>query len=209
MRRRRLVLAVGLALTVLAGGGPHFLAAMAEDGEWLTGQVLIASPDMADPRFAGTVIYMIDHDPGGAMGLVINRAYGRGRLAVLLETFGFDAGIVEQAGDAEVQLSYGGPVEPHRGFVLHSADFTGAHTQTVAGDVAVSVGRDVFEAILGGSGPEQYRYFIGYAGWGPGQLEREITRDDWLTAPGERIPVFTDRLEEIRDRALEAAGLTL
>jgi putative transcriptional regulator len=160
---------------------------------------------MADPRFAHTVIYMVRHGEEGAMGLVVNRNYGRGPLKSLLRGFGVEKVKAEET----VVLHYGGPVEQIRGFVLHSSDYKGSSTQVVAGDVALSTGLDILNALAAGRGPRQRLFLLGYAGWGSGQLEGEIARNDWMTAPADDRLIFSDDSEKIWQEALKRAGTPL
>ncbi len=199
-----LVVAVLLAATAEV---PHAGDPTAQP--YLTGQFLVAADGMADPRFSETVIYVIDHSADGAMGVVINRPIGEGRLAILLRAFGVDDDMAS-AVDAEiVTLRYGGPVEPNRGVVLHSADYSGESTEPVTGGVAVSFGKDVLEAVAEGRGPESAIYLMGYAGWSAGQLERELDRDDWLVAPADETAVFQGDPDGMWRRAKDAAGIRL
>lgn len=171
----------------------------------LAGQFLVASPQMPDPRFAHTVVYVVSHDEHGAMGLIVNRNYGRGPLKALLQGFGVEKAKAEET----VVLHYGGPVEQIRGFVLHSADYRGPSTQMVADDVALSTGFDILKALAAGGGPRQRLFLLGYAGWGPSQLEGEIARNDWLTAPADDRLIFSDDGERIWQEALKRAGTPL
>jgi putative transcriptional regulator len=171
----------------------------------LRGQFLVAATTIDDPRFARSVILMISHDQDGAMGLIVNKPLGEGPLRSLLAGFGLSD--IEAEGDA--QLRYGGPVELNRGFVLHSTDYTGASTQVVGSGVAMSTGADILEAVARNDGPDRAIFFLGYAGWGPGQIEREIARDDWLTAPADSALVFSPNPDRTWDKVLEQAGLTL
>lgn len=172
---------------------------------FLSGQLLVAAPSMGDPRFARTVIYMVDHDAKGAMGLVVNRSFGEGPWNALLEGFGVEHKDVS----GSVRLHYGGPVESGRGFVLHTSDYAGVSTKAVDSAMAFSTGLDVLEAVAAGKGPRLSLFLFGYAGWGPGQLEGEMDREDWLTAPAEEALIFGDDLETIWEKALDRAGLPL
>ncbi|MCU0840011.1 MAG: YqgE/AlgH family protein [Rhodospirillales bacterium] len=175
-------------------------------GGALTGQFLVATPRMEDPRFARTVILMISHDEKGAMGLVVNRAFGQGSLSQLLTGFG----VTEyRRTESTVRLFYGGPVEPERGFVLHSGDYKGISTRRIDEHVSVSTGKDVLEAIAAGNGPAEAMFIIGYAGWSAGQLEREMARDDWLTAPGNPQLIFSEHPERTWGEVYREAGLVL
>lgn len=191
-----------------------FLIVVASTANWgpahatgtsLTGQLLVASPRIGDPRFAETVIFIVAHSDEGAMGLVVNRTYGRGPLQRLLAGFGVTTAVQP----ATVRLQYGGPVETKRGFVLHSADYSGPSTTPVTGGMAFSTGRDVLQAVADGRGPQRRLFILGYAGWGPGQLEAELASNDWLTAPAETGLIFSDDIENVWQQALQRAGTPL
>ena len=193
-----------LILLIALAGTVHWGPASAT-GTSLAGQLLVASPRMGDPHFAETVIYVVAHSDEGAMGLVVNRTYGKGPLQGLLAGFGITTAVQP----ATVRLQYGGPVETKRGFVLHSADYTGPSTTPVAGGMAFSTGRDVLQAVADGRGPQRKLFILGYAGWGPGQLEAELAGNDWLTAPAETGLIFSDDTESVWQRALQRAGTPL
>lgn len=192
-----------LLIAVWLVPGPLFSPAFA--AESLVGQFLVANPAIPDPRFAHTVIYVVAHDRDGAMGLVINRGLGHGPMRTLLEGFGVE----DATGDRTVELHSGGPVEPTLGFVLHSDDFSGVATRPVADGVCLSVGFDVLQAIGAGKGPARRQIYLGYAGWGPGQLENELARGDWLTASGDANLIFTEDDGAVWDQAMRRAGLDL
>ena len=118
---------------------------------------------------------------------------------------------VEKAKAKEtVTLHYGGPVEQGRGFILHSADYNGPSTQRLPGDVALSTGVDILNALAAGGGPSRRGSSCsGYAGWGPGQLEGEIARDDWLISPADQRLIFSEDPEQVWDEALRHAGTPL
>ena len=204
---RRLSLAGMLvaACAAPAEAAEHGDTSVREGSPFVAGDLLVASPQMGDPRFAGAVIYMVDHGPDGAMGVVVNRTLGRGPLSALLRGFGLETA----SGDGDVALHYGGPVEPGRGFVLHTPDYEGADTRVVGGRVALTSSPDILQAIAAGKGPRRRLLLLGYAGWGPGQLEDELARDAWLTAPVDEGLVFSDDLDEVWDAAMRRAGLAL
>ena len=143
----------------------------------LAGQLLVAAPKMRDPRFVETVIFMVEHDSSGAMGLIINREIGHGPLIKILQGIGIkdvdDKGVM-------VNLHYGGPVQPAYGFILHSPDYQDENTITVTPDVAMSGGDLILRALNERIGPANSLIMLGYAGWGPGQLENEMKRNDWI-----------------------------
>jgi putative transcriptional regulator len=169
------------------------------------GQLLVATPRLIDPHFAHTVVYVVAHDADGAFGLVINRAYGEEALETVLEAFGI--GDAEVAGD--IRLYYGGPVQGERGLVLHSTDYDGPSTLAIGHDLALSTGPDVLKALAAGSGPRQRLVLLGYAGWGPGQLDTEISREDWLLAPADRATIFAEDPAATWERVIKKAGLPM
>lgn len=152
----------------------------------LAGQLLIAMPAMTDPRFAQSVIYMCAHSAEGALGIVVNAPLAQPTFGALLEQLK-----VEPVPPARViRVLTGGPVEAARGFVLHSADWLGEGTLQVDEGVALSASLDVLAAIARGEGPREANLALGYAGWGPGQLDAEIQANGWLTAPAEAGILF-------------------
>ena len=150
-----------------------------ESSAYLTGQILLALPGIGDPRFERAVIAMCAHDEHGALGIGIGLSVSGLGLHELLEQFEIDPG---EAPDAPVH--FGGPVEPRRGFVLHSPDWGGQDTVDVAGRWALSGTIDVLRAIAEGKGPAHWLVALGYAGWGEGQLDEEMTRHGWFNVPG-------------------------
>ena len=137
---------------------------------YMTGQLLIAMPNMADPRFARTVIYLCAHSDEGAMGLVINKPMPQITFVDLLEQLE-----IETEGTVEDQMvHFGGPVESGRGFVLHSGEFQREGTMMVDDVVGLTATIDILRAIAAGDGPDKHLLALGYAGWGPGQLDGEI-----------------------------------
>ena len=164
----------------------------------LTGQVLIAMPAMADPRFAQSVIYMCAHTEEGAMGIVVNRPLAAPTFSDLLTQLGVDP--VPPA--RSIRLCQGGPVDNARGFVLHTADWTGDGSLRVDESMALTASLDILKAIASGGGPAQGVLALGYAGWGPGQLDEEMQRNAWLSAPADLSLLFDDAHETKWRRAL-------
>ena len=164
----------------------------------LTGQLLIASPNIGDPRFAHTVILMVKHDKEGALGIVINRPVGEKSIASLLEAPGEDVSDIE----GTLPVFAGGPVQPELGFVVHSAEYRRDDTIDVDGRVAMTASRQILRDIGHHRGPEQTLFALGYAGWGPGQLEAELARHDWFTAPEEPKLIFDDDRANLWDDAM-------
>jgi putative transcriptional regulator len=156
----------------------------------LTGQLLIASPGMRDPRFQRTVLVMVRHNRGGAMGIVINRPLVEQPLARLLGAIGANA----EGATGKVPIYWGGPVEPGQALVLHSADYRRTGTLDIDGRVALTASKEIFRDIAGNTGPTKSLIALGYAGWAAGQIEHEMTLNAWFTAPLDPKLVFdTDR----------------
>jgi putative transcriptional regulator len=157
-----------------------------ESPPFLVGQLLLSMPGIGDPRFERAVIAMCLHDDEGALGLVINRPHDSLTVRALMEQLDIDAGETPAA----ARIMIGGPVEPGRGFVLHSPEYEGQSTIGVDGKWGLTSTLDVLRDIAGGKGPRHWRAALGYTGWGAGQLDAELTRHGWLTAPGDTRLLF-------------------
>ncbi len=169
---------------------------------YLTGQLLIAMPHMRDSRFARTVVYICAHNAEGAMGLVINRLVGSATFPDLLSQLGIETETIAE----EIRVHFGGPVESGRGFVLHSGDYSHDSTLLVSDHMALTATVDILQDIAAGQGPQMSLLALGYAGWGPGQLDSEIQANGWLhVAPDESL-VFDDDLDTKWDRAIAKLG---
>jgi putative transcriptional regulator len=147
---------------------------------YLSGQFLLAMPGIGDPRFERAVIAMCVHDPDGALGIGLGTTIPGLGLHELLRQLEIDPGM---APDAPVH--HGGPVEPRRGFILHSGDWGGQDSIDVGSRWRLSGTRDVLVAIAEGRGPSRWVAALGYAGWGPGQLEEEMSRHGWFATAGD------------------------
>ena len=160
--------------------GLSHLNAMDGIATQLTGKLLIAMPDMSDPRFAKTVIYMCAHSEEGGMGLIVNKPQPDVRFASLLEQMDIPVSNIGR----DIRVHFGGPVDHQRGFVLHSNDYTSPNgTLEVDAQFRMTATLDVLEDLARGAGPSVSMMALGYAGWGPGQLEYEIAQNGWLTCP--------------------------
>lgn len=160
---------------------------------------------MPDPRFAETVILMISHDTGGALGLIVNRRYDEIDIAELLTELDLPSQDVE----GTIGLHYGGPVEPERGFILHSIDAMPDSSSPVGSAFGVTGQADILTSIADGTGPKDSLFALGYAGWGPGQLESEMQRKDWFTAPADPDLVFTDEPATTWQQVMDRRGIDL
>lgn len=176
-----------------------------ESSGYLTGQVLIAMPQMEDPRFARSVVYMCAHTAEGAMGLVLNKLVENVSFPDLLEQLNIRSGKVER----EIRVHFGGPVETGRGFVLHTADYVQDATLMIDKRVALTATVDILKAIADGSGPDHSLLALGYAGWAPGQLEQEIQANGWLSCPADTELVFGGPLDDKWERAMGKIGIDL
>ena len=165
---------------------------------FLTGQLLIAMPTMTDPRFAQSVIYLCAHSGDGAMGLVLNRPLVRPTFGDLLRQL--EIAPVPPA--RQIRLCAGGPVDNARGFVLHTADWTGEGSLRVNDALALTASLDVLKVIAAGGGPREGLLALGYAGWGPGQLDTEIQQNAWLSAPADETLLFDNDHDTKWRRAL-------
>ncbi|MDX3925523.1 MAG: YqgE/AlgH family protein [Shinella sp.] len=177
---------------------------------FLDGQFLIAMPGMHDMNFARTVVYICAHSEDGAMGFVINRPQPLSFSDVLLhlQLVGEDELIRLPGGTRDFPIRSGGPVESGRGFVLHSDDYMSESSIPVSDDICLTATLDIVRAISRGRGPERGLMMLGYAGWGAGQIENEITSNGWLTCPAQEDLIFDMGLEDKYDRALALMGIT-
>lgn len=194
----------GVALEWRPVQGHIWLMTEVHDNLDLTGKVLIAMPGMGDPRFERSVIYMCAHSEGGALGLIINKPRPDMPLTELLAQLE----IPTDAVDTMAVARFGGPVEPGRGFVLHSADYTpGPGTLSVDMQFSMTATADILHAIGAGQGPARYILALGYAGWAPGQLETEIMQNGWLTADASEDLIFGSADSGKWEAALRTLGI--
>ncbi len=165
----------------------------------LTGRLLIAMPALVSSPFAQTVVFLCAHSAEeGAMGLVVNRRLGQPGFDDLLEQLG----VAPIPPRRRITLCAGGPVENSRGFVLHSADWTGDGSLAVDDDIVLTASLDVLKVIADGAGPRQALLALGHATWEPGQLETEIQQNAWLSAPATEAIVFGSEHDSKWRRAL-------
>jgi putative transcriptional regulator len=190
-------------------------------GEWnayylpmtsLEGQMLVAMPDMADERFAKSVILLVGHSDEGAMGLVVNQRIGEMRFADILDELDLgDPDAVIRLPDTirERAVMRGGPVEKGRGFVLHSADYKSGNTYPVTEGVCLTATLDILRAMAFGPAPKSALFALGCCGWGAGQLESEIGNNGWLTVPFAHHLVFETPVEDRYEAALASMHASL
>ncbi|MEM9170276.1 MAG: YqgE/AlgH family protein [Pseudomonadota bacterium] len=177
-----------------------------DDQDFLTGQVLIATPNMGDPRFDRAVVLMCAHESTHAMGLIVNKRLDKADFGDVLEQLD----LVDDAADAPGPVFFGGPVRRDRGLVVHTRDYESEQTLAVTPTVGVTGTKDILAAIASGaaSAPKRYLLAMGHAGWGDGQLEQEIAMNAWAHGPATDDLIFNGGEEDAWSRALEAIGVT-
>lgn len=168
--------------------------------ENLTGHLLIAMPSMLDPNFERTVTYICEHSDQGALGIVVNQPLDMD-IAEVLEQLSLQPAT---PAIASTPIIRGGPVELQRGFVIHQSPHGWDSTVAVADNIFVTTSQDILGAIAAGDGPDQALLALGYAGWGAGQLEEEISANAWLSVPADPGIIFSTPFEK---RWRQAAGL--
>lgn len=163
---------------------------------------LIAMPGLNDSSFAHTVTYICEHSDKGAMGVVINAA-----TPMLLKEIFTQMDLDDLSDQGDLIVMSGGPVQPERGFVLHSNEAKWQSTLEISPDICLTASRDIISALAAGRGPKQCLIALGYAGWGEGQLEAEIAANSWLTVPADKDIIFSTPFEERWTTAAQALGV--
>ena len=181
-----------------------WIAEVAEN-RYFVGKLLLAMPAMQDPRFERAVIYMCAHSAEGAMGLVINQINSGISFPGLLEQLDIET----RRPIADIAVHTGGPVEMGRGFVLHSADYVQESTLIVSETMALTATVDILRAIAEGHGPKSSILALGYAGWGPGQLDAEIRANGWLIAEADSELIFYTNNSLKWPRAMAKLGIDI
>jgi putative transcriptional regulator len=169
------------------------------------GQVLLAMPAMSDPRFERSVIYVCAHNAEGAMGIVINKTLDSIDFHELLD----ELDIPTDEKSQNIAVHFGGPVENQRGFVLHSSDYQHSETLFVDEKVGLTATVKVLRDLASGDGPTQSILALGYAGWGPGQLESEFQENAWLSVPASDALLFEIANDDKWERAFNSIGVDL
>jgi len=173
---------------------------------FLEGKILIALPGMNDPRFERSVIYMCAHSNTGAMGLIVNKPIEGLNFQELVRRL--ELPVSERTPNSAIL--FGGPVETNRGFVLHSGEYEGAEsTLPITPDVSLTATLDILRAIAEGHGPQEAIFALGYAGWGPGQIEAEIQANGWIHCDADSSLVFGPHMDSKWSIALGKLGIHL
>ncbi len=171
----------------------------------LVGKLLVASPQITEAVFSHTVILIVQHNDQGALGIVINQPFEEKSIAELLD----DLGKKDAGAEGKVEVFAGGPMEPGVGFIVHSIDYHRAETQAIDSHIALTASVEVLRDMGHGKGPKKSLVAFGYAGWGPGQLEVELARHDWLTIPEDPALLFDDDRKKVWDDAMARMGQPL
>lgn len=170
---------------------------------YLTGQLLIAMPNMQDPRFHKTVVFVCVHNEEGAMGIILNRLVSGMSFNEIIKQLDLGATITAQ----DRPLHFGGPVEGGRGFVLHSLDYSTKETLKVTKTIGLTATLDILKDLAEGKGPQHAILSLGYAGWSAHQLENELRHNGWLTVAADTALVFDARLDKKWDAAFAKLGI--
>jgi putative transcriptional regulator len=175
-----------------------------ENSNYLSGQVLIATPQLVGSCFEKSVIFLCSHNEKGAMGILVNRTIGRMTLSdVFVDTQ------IDNSCNDNILVHFGGPVELTKGFVLHSDDYNHDNTFVVGGNISVTSNIDVIKDITTGNGPDKSIVAFGYAGWSEGQLESEICSNSWINAPATNEIVFETSNDNKWKEAANTIGIDL
>lgn len=178
---------------------------MKEISGYLTGQFLMATPQMMDPRFDHALIYICGHDENGAMGLIINKPLPHMTLKGLLEQLQVTVDPIQ----LDIPIYLGGPVETTRGFVLHSDDYFHPATVELNKHISMTATLDILEAIAAGKGPKHCILALGYAGWSPGQLDHELHENGWLQLEADEELIFDIPVHHKWSEAMKRLGVDL
>jgi putative transcriptional regulator len=173
-----------------------------DEPKFLSGQFLLAMPGMGDPRFEKAVIAMCVHDENGALGIGLGRIVPRITFHDLLKQLDIDPGVAP-----DVPIHLGGPVEPQRGFLLHSTEWGGPESIQVGDRWTLSATLEILRAIAEGRGPRRWLAALGYAGWGAGQLEEELCGNGWFAAPGSEALLYDCDVNSRWASAFMSAGI--
>lgn len=180
----------------------------------LEGKLLIAAPSIVDLRFGHSLVLICEHSKRGSMGLIINKPNPKLDFSLLLTRLSYhhpgEVSALKLRQLSQIRVHFGGPVDPERGFVIHSEDYPPSpETIILPGGIHVTSTLDIIEALAIGEGPHQAALFLGYAGWGAGQLEMEIARSDWLIGDTSSDFIYNGNDKQKWKCAIEMMGIDL
>jgi len=176
---------------------------MKKNKKFLSGKFLIASPSMGDPRFYKSVIYMISHKDEGAMGIVINQPIIKTKINNIVS----NEELKNSSSIDNIPITYGGPVDTKKGFILHTSEFKDETTIKVNSEIFLTSNINILKSIVKGNGPKKSLFALGYAGWFAGQLEDELLNEGWLVAPGNSKLIFECKAEKKWSEAIKSIGI--
>lgn len=197
-----------LLMAVVCLGQPPGLAGktpVTESPLYFAGELLVASPAIGDPRFRKSVIYLVKHNAEGAHGLIVNKIYGKERIAKLMQGFGMDP----QKATGTLNVHFGGPVNPRGAFILHTSDYKSANSRNVGGTISFTTDIGILRSIADGNSPRRVLLALGYAGWKAGQLRYEVVRGDWSLARATEERVFGDGRGDVWERVVGSSQVPL
>ena len=195
-----LLTAVSLLAPITVSPGPPPVESQSPQ---LKGQLLVASSRVLDPRFQETVILIAEHSATGAMGLIVNKPARKVTIGELLE----QAAMPRLQKNEEIWIYHGGPVAPGHMFLLHSTSLQVESSHTIIDGIALSADPEILQLIAEGKGPEEYLLLLGYSGWGPQQLEGELSAGSWITVDADLSLVFAKEPEKTWERIMQGHRL--
>ena len=172
---------------------------------FLAGKLIIAMPTMSDPRFKRSVVCICAHNEDGAIGIIINKIIESLSFSKIIKQLKLNKNMTKN--DYKDHIYFGGPVETERGFILHSADYSSENSTSINSEISMTASTEILQALIDGNGPNKSIVALGYAGWGPGQLDTEIQSNAWLSVESDLELVFSAKTAEKWDMALEKIGV--
>ena len=172
---------------------------------FLAGKLIIAMPTMSDPRFKRSVVCICAHNEDGAIGIIINKIIESLSFSKIIKQLKLKKNMIKN--DYKDHIYFGGPVETERGFILHSADYSSENSTSINSEISMTASTEILQALIDGNGPNKSIVALGYAGWGPGQLDTEIQSNAWLSVESDLELVFSAKTAEKWDMALEKIGV--
>ena len=175
------------------------------ENPFLAGKLIIAMPTMSDPRFKRSVVCICAHNEDGAIGIIINKIIESLSFSKIIKQLKLNKNMTKN--DYKNHIYFGGPVETERGFILHSADYSSENSTSINSEISMTASTEILQALIDGNGPNKSIVALGYAGWGPGQLDTEIQSNAWLSVESDLELVFSAKTAEKWDMALEKMGV--
>ena len=175
------------------------------ESPFLSGKLIVAMPTMSDPRFKRSVICVCAHNEDGAIGIIINKIIESLSFSKIIRQLKLKKNKAKKCYTEKIY--FGGPVETERGFILHSADYSSENSTSINTEISMTASTEILQALIDGNGPNKSIVALGYAGWGPGQLDTEIRSNAWLSVQSDPELIFSDKTADKWDMALEKIGV--